>query len=184
MGGHVHSQEKGTPKNCPSLISSRMRREEKLFVSCGKVLREVMHTIVHTKEGDEDEDIVGSSHYSTICDKDNASTHARIKDKFSNFHACRHIAFNDGDPQEDEDAKDAPPKLEEEMKNTVDTLKEVNLRVDDDMRVTYISASLSDDEERKYIELLMEFRDVFYCSYKEMPGLDNKIAVYRLAVKQ
>ena len=55
MGGHVYCQQNGPPKNCPSFIPSRMRREEKLVVSCGKVLRTRTHTKVHTKERDEDE---------------------------------------------------------------------------------------------------------------------------------
>lgn len=60
----------------------------------------------------------------------------------------------------------------------------MNLGDDDDRRPTYVSASLNDDEERRYIELLVEFRDVFAWSYKEMPGLDPRVAVRRLAVKQ
>ncbi|XP_070005785.1 uncharacterized protein [Nicotiana sylvestris] len=95
---------------------------------------------------------------------------------------CYHISFNDGDPQ-DEDAKDDPPELEEGVKTTVDALKEVNLGTDEEPRPTYLSTLLEDDEESTYIELLKEFRDVFAWIYKEMPGLDPKIAVHHLAVK-
>ena len=63
--------------------------------------------------------------------------------------------------KKNEDAKDTPPEPEEEMKNIVDTLKEVNLGIDDDMRPTYVSVSFNDDKERKYIEFLLELRDVF-----------------------
>ncbi|XP_070011076.1 uncharacterized protein [Nicotiana sylvestris] len=88
--------------------------------------------------------------------------------------SCYHISFNDGDPQEDEDAKDAPPELEEGVKTTVDALKEVNLGTDEEPRPTYLSVFLQADEESTYIELLKEFRDVFAWSYKEMPLLDPK----------
>lgn len=39
MGGHVHSQEHCPYKNYPSLISSRIKQEEKLVVSCRKHLK-------------------------------------------------------------------------------------------------------------------------------------------------
>ncbi|XP_070022867.1 uncharacterized protein [Nicotiana sylvestris] len=64
-----------------------------------------------------------------------------------------------GDPQEDEDAKDTPPELEEGVKTTIDAIKEVNLGVVEDPNPTYISVSLANDEEGKYIELLKEFKD-------------------------
>ncbi|XP_070045682.1 uncharacterized protein [Nicotiana tomentosiformis] len=96
---------------------------------------------------------------------------------------CYHISFNDGDSQEDEDAEDAPPGLEKEVKTTVDALKEVNLGTDEVPRPTYLSALLEVDEEITYIGLLKEFRDVFSWSYKEMPGLDPKVVVHHLAVK-
>ncbi|XP_070057701.1 uncharacterized protein [Nicotiana tomentosiformis] len=71
----------------------------------------------------------------------------------------------------------------EGVKTTVDVLKEVNLGTDKEPRPTYLSALLEVDEESTYIELLKEFRDVFAWSYKEMPGLDPKVAVHHLAVK-
>ncbi|XP_060194995.1 uncharacterized protein LOC132624194 [Lycium barbarum] len=113
----------------------------------------------------------------------NTTLHPRVEEKFVDIHACHHISFNDGDPQEDEDAEDAPPEFEEGVKTTIDALKEVNLGTGEDPRPTYVSASLNVDEENKYVELLMEFKDVFAWSYKEMPGLDPKVAVHRLAVK-
>ncbi|XP_070030082.1 uncharacterized protein [Nicotiana sylvestris] len=133
-----------------------MRRQTKLVVSCKEVLKVKPYTVVYTKEHDEDEE---------------------------NVSPCYHISFNDGDPQEDEDTKDAPPELEEGVKMTIDALKDVNLGTNEDPRPTYLSALLEDDEESTYIELLKEFRDVFTWSYKEMPGLDTKVAVYHLAVK-
>ncbi|XP_070007654.1 uncharacterized protein [Nicotiana sylvestris] len=68
---------------------------------------------------------------------------------------CYHISFDDGDPQGDEDANDSPPELEEGVKTTVDALKEVNFGTDEEPRPTYL----------------------------KMPGLDPKVAVHHLAVK-
>ncbi|XP_070019346.1 uncharacterized protein [Nicotiana sylvestris] len=96
---------------------------------------------------------------------------------------CYHISFNDGDPQEDENVKDAPPELEEGVKTTVDALKEVNLGTDEDPRPTYLSSLLEVDEKSINIELLKEFRDVFVWNYKEMPGLGPKVAVHHIVVK-
>ena len=46
---------------------------------------------------------------------------------------------------EEEDAKDAPPELEEGVKITIDPLKEVNLGTDEDPKPTYLSAFLEID---------------------------------------
>ncbi|XP_075099047.1 uncharacterized protein LOC142175936 [Nicotiana tabacum] len=56
----------------------------------------------------------------------------------------------------------------------IDALKKVNLGAIEDLKPKYVSASLTGDEESKYIELLKEFKDVFAWSYKEMSGLDPK----------
>ena len=61
--------------------------------------------------------------------------------------------FNDGEPQEDEDAKVAPHKLEEGIKVIVDALKEINLGTNEDPKPTYMNASLESDEERAYVDL-------------------------------
>ncbi|KAL0299019.1 UNVERIFIED_CONTAM: Transposon Tf2-12 polyprotein [Sesamum radiatum] len=90
---------------------------------------------------------------------------------------------NNGEVEE-EDAEDAPAKLEEGIKATIDELKEVNLGDIENPRPIYISASLTHGEEGTYIALLHEFKDVFAWSYKEMPGLDPKVAVHHLSVKK
>ena len=83
----------------------------------------------------------------------------------------------------EEDAKDAPPEHEEGVKITIDPLKEVNLGTDEDLKPTFLSAFLESDEEVAYINILKEYRDVFAWSYKEMPGLNPRVAVHQLAVK-
>ena len=47
-----------------------------------------------------------------------------------------------------------------------------------------MSSVLMLEEESKYFELLMEYKDVFAWTYKERPGLDLTIAVHQLAIKQ
>ena len=66
---------------------------------------------------------------------------------------------------------------------TVDTLKEINLGTNEDPKPTYVNASLVTDDERAYVDLLKEYKDIFAWSYKEMPRLDPKVAVHHLAVK-
>ncbi|XP_071932994.1 uncharacterized protein [Coffea arabica] len=150
------------PSDCPhkfgSIIPSRMRRCTDLVINCGTELRVREHTVMYTRPKEDDEESVAS---------------------------CNHITIIDGDsPEEEDDAEDAPPELEEGVKATVDDLKEINLGTSEDPRPIYISASLSPDEEKAYIELLREYQDVFAWTYKEMPGLDPKVAVHHLAVKK
>ncbi|GAA0168528.1 hypothetical protein LIER_23228 [Lithospermum erythrorhizon] len=83
-----------------------------------------------------------------------------------------------------EDAVNAPPDLEEDVKITVDEIKEVNLGTDDEPRPTYISALLTPEEEAEYVTLLKDFKDIFSWIYKEMPGLDPNVAVHHLAIKE
>ena len=65
----------------------------------------------------------------------------------------------------------------------MDELKEVNLGIVDNPRPTFINANLSPEEEANYIELLMEYRDIFAWSYDEMLGLDPMVVVHQLKVK-
>ncbi|XP_074277874.1 uncharacterized protein LOC141601485 [Silene latifolia] len=74
--------------------------------------------------------------------------------------------------------------LEDEVQSTVDDLKELNLGTDEDPRPIYVSALLTKEEEEEYYKLLVEYKDVFAWSYKEMPGLSPKIAVHRLAIRK
>lgn len=95
-----------------------------------------------------------------------------------------HITISNDTLTVEEDAEDAPPEVEEGVKAIVDELKDVNLGDDNDLRPTYISALLTIEEEEAYIKLLREFRDVFAWSYKEIPGLDPKVAVHHLSIKK
>ncbi|GAA0139191.1 hypothetical protein LIER_00789 [Lithospermum erythrorhizon] len=94
-----------------------------------------------------------------------------------------HITIDEGELSP-EDAIDAPLGLEEQVKTTVDELKEVNLGTTEDPRPTYIIVLLTPAEEAEYIALLTEFRDMFAWTYTKILGLDPKVAVNHLAVKK
>ncbi|KAA0039557.1 uncharacterized protein E5676_scaffold775G00710 [Cucumis melo var. makuwa] len=99
--------------------------------------------------------------------------------------SCHHITILEELEIEthEEDAEEAPQSLEDGGQSTVDELKEVNLDTIEEPRPTFISASLSSEEEGKYMSLLTEYKDIFAWSYKEMPGLDPKVAIHHLAIK-
>ena len=80
------------------------------------------------------------------------------------------------------DAAPAPLQLEDGGQCTVDELVEINLGTEDDPRPTFVSASLTLQERESYREFLIEFRDCFAWSYKEMPGLDPQVATHKLAI--
>ncbi|KAM2661512.1 hypothetical protein EV2_023810 [Malus domestica] len=65
----------------------------------------------------------------------------------------------------------------------VDDLKELNLGTNEEPKPIFVSALLSVDEMEGYYQLLLEYKDVFAWTYKEMPGLDPIIIVHYLAVK-
>ncbi|KAH0685749.1 hypothetical protein KY285_019065 [Solanum tuberosum] len=176
-------KSQNAPKDFQSLIPSRMRRHTNIVVSCGEVLKAKSHVVVYTKQRGEDEESVGSSYHVATQDERHIFSPIKIDGELENVSWCYHISFNDGEPQEDEDAKDAPPELEEGVKVTVDALKEINLGTDEDPKPTYVNASLASDEEKAYVDLLKEYKDVFAWSYKEMPRLDPKVAIHHLAVK-
>ncbi|XP_070020850.1 uncharacterized protein [Nicotiana sylvestris] len=148
-------------KDFQSLVPSRMKRQTKVMVLCDEVLKVKPYTMVYTKERDKDEESVGSSYHVTAQGEHGILFLMEDDEKLDDVSPCYHISFNDGDPQEDEYANDAPPELEEVVKATIDALKEVNLGTDEEPRPTYLSVLLEVDEESTYIELLKEFRDVF-----------------------
>ena len=82
-----------------------------------------------------------------------------------------------------EEVDEAPPALEDRVQATVDELKEINLGTIEEPRPTFISLLLTPEEEG-YLKLLVEYKDVFAWTYKEMPGLNPSIALHHLAVKK
>jgi hypothetical protein len=75
-----------------------------------------------------------------------------------------HITIEEDDNDElivEEDVKETPPFLESENKPTVDEFKKINLEAVENSRLTFINTNLSYKEETNYMELLMEYRDIF-----------------------
>jgi hypothetical protein len=80
------------------------------------------------------------------------------------------------------EAEPAPPELDDGGQATVDELIEINLGTEDDPRPTFISASLTEEEQEAYKAFLYKNRDIFAWSYKEMLGLDADVAVHHLSI--
>ena len=74
--------------------------------------------------------------------------------------------------------------MEDGVQATVDELKEINLGTTEESRPNFISALLIPEEEEGYLKLLVEYKDVFAWTYKEMPGLNPSISLHHLAVKK
>ena len=85
------------------------------MVSCGEVLNTKSHVVVYTKQREGDEE--------SVEDKMHTFSPIKIAGESENVSWCYHISFSDVEPQEDEDAKDVAPELEEGVKLTVDALK-------------------------------------------------------------
>ena len=96
-----------------------------------------------------------------------------------------HITIQEGKEDEipEEDVTHAPPQLEDGGQATVDDLKELNLGTSDEPKPIFVCALLSTDEIEEYYQLLLEYKDAFAWTYKEMPSLDPIIVVHHLAVK-
>ena len=83
-----------------------------------------------------------------------------------------------------EEVDEAPPALADGVQATVDELKEINLGTTEEPQAIFISALLTPEEEEGYLKLLVEYKDVFAWTYKEMPGLNPSIALHHLAIKK
>ena len=78
----------------------------------------------------------------------------------------------------EDELREAPQVFEDERQATVDELKEGNLGTNENPRPIYVTMLLSHSEEKSYFELLLDYKDVFAWSYKEMSGLDPKVVVH------
>ena len=93
------------------------------------------------------------------------------------------VETDSGSSSSDDEPDKALHAIEDGGQATVDELKELNLGTVDEPHPIFISALLTPAEEKEYLELLIEYKDVFAWMYKEMPGLDPRVAVHRLAIK-
>ncbi|XP_070022387.1 uncharacterized protein [Nicotiana sylvestris] len=117
-----------------------------------------------TKERDEDEESVGSSYHVTVQGENGVPSSMEDNAELEDVSPCYHTSFNYGDPQEDEDAKDDPPKLEEGVKATVDALKELTLIEAGFIREvkypTWVSSIVSVRKKNGQIRVCVDFRDL------------------------
>ena len=99
--------------------------------------------------------------------------------------SCHVTAETDSESDaSDDEPNEAPRAIEDGGQAPIDELKELNLGTSEEPRPIYVSSLLTPEEESKYFELLMEYKDVFAWTYKEMPCLDPIVAVHQLAIKQ
>ncbi|KAM1480740.1 hypothetical protein ACFX2I_027854 [Malus domestica] len=147
-----------------SSIPSRMKRQAILEVNTVGSLKVKRRTIIRTGQSS-----------CQLAREDNTKEEAQ--DVF-------HITIQEGEEEIlEEDVMAAPLQLEDGGQATVDDLKELNLGTSEEPKPIFVSALLGADEIEKYYQLLLEYKDVFAWTYKEMPGLDPIIAVHHLAVK-
>ncbi|KAM1762297.1 hypothetical protein TB1_004858 [Malus domestica] len=146
-------------------IPSRMKRQAILEVNIVGSLKVKRRTIIHTGQ-------------SSCQQAPEVNTEEEAQDVF-------HITIQEGEEDEilEEDVIAAPSQLEDGGQTTVDDLKELNLGTSEEPKPIFVSALLSADEIEKCYQLLLEYKDVFAWTYKEMPGLDPIIAMHHLAVK-
>ena len=53
----------------------------------------------------------------------------------------------------------------------------------EEAKPAYISADLSEEEEKAVVKLLREFRDVFAWSYKDLKGVDPEVCQHTIPMK-
>ena len=104
-----------------------------------------------------------------LTDVEESSTH-------TSYHVTVEVYFNLEFSKDK--PRETPQVFEDGGQAIVDELKELNLGTNEDLRPIYVSMLLSHSEEKSYFELFLDYKDVFAWSYKEMPGLDPKVAVH------
>ncbi|XP_074265755.1 uncharacterized protein LOC141588199 [Silene latifolia] len=158
-----------------SVIPSRMKRMQVVDIIQHEPLKARRRVLVLTGQSKNVEPIPSSSRPSGV------KKPGDLEITTSSYH----ITVEEiPDENEEVEADEAPETLEDGGQSTVDELKELNLGTTEDPRPIYISALLTKEEQEEYYKLLVEYKDVFAWSYKEMPGLSPKIAVHRLAIKK
>ena len=79
--------------------------------------------------------------------------------------------------------KEAPKCMNDVVKNVQEEFVEVYLNDGEEgERLVKISKSLFEEERRKLVALLREYKDIFPWSYQEMPGLSLNLVTHKLKV--
>jgi len=148
-----------------SVIPSHMKRLSTLDVKTEGSLRVKRHTVVFTGHR------VNPGLKEELKQEEQASSN--------------HIIVQEVDDSDAEiELTETPKTLEDGGQATVDELKELNLGTNEEPCPICVSSLLTPKEEKEYFDLLSEYKDVFAWRYKEMPGLDPKVVVYRLSIKR
>lgn len=91
------------------------------------------------------------------------------------------------DSEEDNGIPEEITWLLEHEEKTIQPYKKlvelINLDLEENNIEVKIGALLCEDVKKRLIELLKDYIDVFYCSYRNMPGLDTNIVEHRLPLK-
>lgn len=113
-------------KDIHRIILFRMKQKVEFMVSCEELLKAKTHTIVYTKECEEDEESVDFLYHITALREIDASSQVKVDGGLEYIAWCYYVSLSKNDPQEEEDPGDAPPELEQGVKATINPLKEVN----------------------------------------------------------
>ena len=147
-----------------AVAPSRMKRNSTLDISTEGSLKVKRRMIVHTSQ---------SLAHNEQIEKVSSSFHITVEeDTLSDVETTN------------EKVDEAPLALEDGVQAIVNELKEINLGTTEEPRPTFISALLTPEEEEGYLKLLVEYKDVFAWTYKEMSGLNPSIALHHLVVKK
>ena len=99
--------------------------------------------------------------------------------KHASYH---HITIKN--PKEEENVSDALSEFDHGVKAVADVLKVINFGTSDDPHPIYINFWMTLEQEKNYMYLLLDFKNVFVWNYSKMLNLDPRIAVYNLSVKR
>ena len=86
-------------------------------------------------------------------------------------------------PLEDFSNSNDIPK-EPKMEPLKSDIKEYNLGTQDNPKMIKLSKSLPPDQKLKYVELMMEFHDVFAWSYEDLKSYDTSIIQNTIPLKE
>ncbi|KAH0643806.1 hypothetical protein KY290_033918 [Solanum tuberosum] len=165
-------------KEIHSVFPSRIKRNDILSITTNGSLKLKRSTIVITNQ----------CHGETKKEEDEAITVflGSQREDSNLIQSSYHITVEKGPHFDDtnDDVQEAPPQLEDGVQSTIDDLRELNLGTLKDPRPTFISALLTPQEERNYFKLLVEYKDVFAWSYREMSGLSRRIVIHYLGIKK
>ena len=63
-------------------------------------------------------------------------------------------------------------------------VSDFNIGTDKDPKFVKLSKSLSDEERKRYLELMKEFKDVFAWSYEDLKTFDTKVMQHKIPLKE